>query len=94
MSCVGLTHPLDVCWLYLKEASFVFYHFQIYKGSYIAGVVFIVTEYHEIKRHIKCIYVSTCEAVRQNFELHIHYRTPAVNRLSFHLEYDQCICFK
>ena len=38
--------------------------------------------------------MSTCEAVRQNFELHIHYRTPAVKRLSFHLEYDQCICFK
>ncbi|XP_074305335.1 uncharacterized protein LOC141640430 [Silene latifolia] len=47
----------------------------------------------EIKRYYDCRYLSACEAVWRIFVFDIHYRTPAVERLQFHLPGEQSVVF-
>ncbi|KAK9705328.1 hypothetical protein RND81_07G048700 [Saponaria officinalis] len=47
----------------------------------------------EIKMYYDCRYVSACEAVWRIFGFEIHYRTPPVQRLSFHLPDEQSVLF-
>ncbi|XP_074297194.1 uncharacterized protein LOC141627892 [Silene latifolia] len=47
----------------------------------------------EIKRYYDCRYLSACEAVWRIFAFDIHYRTPAVERLQFHLPGEQSVVF-
>lgn len=48
----------------------------------------------EIKRFYDCRYISPCEAVWRLFKFDIHYRTPSVERLTFHLLNQQSIMFQ
>ena len=47
----------------------------------------------EIKAFYDCRYLSACEAAWRIFGFEIHYRTPSVERLSFHLEGEQPVVF-
>ncbi|XP_057249974.1 uncharacterized protein LOC125496547 [Beta vulgaris subsp. vulgaris] len=47
----------------------------------------------EIKMYYDCRYISPCEAMWRIFGFPIHYRTPAVERLSFHLPNEQTVVF-
>lgn len=48
----------------------------------------------EIKKYYDCRYVSACEAAWRIFSYDIHYRTPSVERLSFHLPGEQSVVFR
>ncbi|XP_057248262.1 uncharacterized protein LOC125493694 [Beta vulgaris subsp. vulgaris] len=50
-------------------------------------------EIDEIKMYYDCRYISACEAIWRIFGFSIHYRTPAVERLSFHLPGEQTVLF-
>ncbi|XP_074267178.1 uncharacterized protein LOC141590483 [Silene latifolia] len=47
----------------------------------------------EIKRFYDCRYISACEASWRIFAFDTHYRTPPVQRLSFHLPNEQSVVF-
>ena len=47
----------------------------------------------EIKAFYDCRYLSACEAAWRMFSFEIHYRTPSVERLSFHLEGEAPVVF-
>ncbi|XP_074310503.1 uncharacterized protein LOC141646530 [Silene latifolia] len=49
--------------------------------------------FDEIKRFYDCRYLSACEAAWRIFGFDIHYRTPAVERLQYHLPDEQPIVF-
>ncbi|XP_074300786.1 uncharacterized protein LOC141632106 [Silene latifolia] len=49
--------------------------------------------FDEIKRYYDCRYLSACEAAWRLFGFEIHYRTPAVERLQYHLPDEQPIFF-
>ncbi|XP_074288915.1 uncharacterized protein LOC141614060 [Silene latifolia] len=49
--------------------------------------------FDEIKRFYDCRYLSACEATWRIFGFDIHYRTPAVERLQYHLPDEQPIVF-
>ncbi|KAF7841212.1 uncharacterized protein G2W53_003510 [Senna tora] len=53
-----------------------------------------VNDVDEIKMYYDCRYVSACEAAWRIFSFHIQYRTPSVERLSFHLPGEQSIVFR
>ncbi|GJZ30839.1 hypothetical protein Tco_0575886 [Tanacetum coccineum] len=48
----------------------------------------------EIKKYYDCRYISACEASWRIFRYDIHYRTPSVERLPFHLPGEQNIVFE
>ncbi|XP_071695626.1 uncharacterized protein [Rutidosis leptorrhynchoides] len=48
----------------------------------------------EIKEYYDCRYISACEAAWRIFGNEIHYRTHAVERLSFHLPNEQPVVFE
>lgn len=48
----------------------------------------------EVGEFYNCRYISACEACWRLFGYDIHYRTPSVERLSFHLEHKQPVVFK
>nr|GEX23790.1 hypothetical protein [Tanacetum cinerariifolium] len=47
----------------------------------------------EIKANLDCRYLSTCEAVWRLFGFEVHYKTPSVERLSFHLPGKQQVLY-
>ncbi|KAH9611470.1 hypothetical protein KSS87_003203 [Heliosperma pusillum] len=47
----------------------------------------------EIKRYYDCRYISACEAVWRIFGFHIHYKSPSVERLHYHLSGEQPVVF-
>ena len=47
----------------------------------------------EIRAYLDCRYLSACEAAWRLFGFEIHYRTPSVERLSFHLEGEQQVVY-
>ncbi|KAH9605570.1 hypothetical protein KSS87_016782 [Heliosperma pusillum] len=47
----------------------------------------------EIKRYYDCRYISACEAVWRIFGFHIHFKTPSVERLHYHLPGEQPVVF-
>ncbi|XP_074283181.1 uncharacterized protein LOC141607727 [Silene latifolia] len=47
----------------------------------------------EIRRFYDCRYISACESVWRIFSFSIHFRTPAVERLQFHLPDQQSVVF-
>ncbi|XP_074297857.1 uncharacterized protein LOC141628648 [Silene latifolia] len=47
----------------------------------------------EIRRFYDCRYISACESVWRIFSFNIHFRTPAVERLQFHLPDQQSVVF-
>ncbi|XP_074318232.1 uncharacterized protein LOC141655028 [Silene latifolia] len=49
--------------------------------------------FDEIKRFYDCRYICACEAAWRIFGFDIHYRTPAVERLQYHLPDEQPIVF-
>lgn len=49
---------------------------------------------NEIKQYHDCRYISPCEACRRIFSFPIHGRSPAVERLYFHLPNEQSVFFK
>ena len=53
-----------------------------------------MTDTDEVKEYLNCRYVSAIEACWRIFEFEIHYRQPAVQRLSFHIENQQPVVFK
>ncbi|GJY82215.1 putative PIF1 DNA helicase/replication protein A1-like protein [Tanacetum coccineum] len=50
-------------------------------------------EVDEIKDYLNCRYVSASEAAWRIYGFDIHYRTPAVERLPFHLKDEQSVIF-
>lgn len=48
----------------------------------------------EVKMYYDCRYISPCEAAWRIFGFDIHYRSPAVERLSFHLPGEQNVVFE
>ncbi|GJX85870.1 hypothetical protein Tco_0336644 [Tanacetum coccineum] len=50
-------------------------------------------EVDEIKDFYDCRYLSACEAAWRVYGFDIHYRTPPVERLPFHLEDEQSVIF-
>ncbi|KAL6581948.1 hypothetical protein OROMI_005962 [Orobanche minor] len=80
---------------YCNQSRSLKYLFKyISKGSDMTGVKFVGERDDEIKKYESCRYVSACEAIWKIFSFDLHYRTPAVERLSFHLEDEQGISFK
>ena len=53
-----------------------------------------MTDTDEVKAYLNCRYVSAIEACWRIFEFEIHYRQPAIQRLSFHIENQQPVVFK
>ncbi|KAL7616464.1 hypothetical protein Lser_V15G00051 [Lactuca serriola] len=51
-------------------------------------------DHDEIGEFYNCRYISACEACWRLFGYDIHYRTPPVERLSFHLEHKVPVVFK
>ncbi|KAK9675816.1 hypothetical protein RND81_11G033300 [Saponaria officinalis] len=51
------------------------------------------TDIDEIKSYYDCRYVSACEAAWRIFGFEIHYRTPSVERLNFHLPNEQSVIY-
>ncbi|XP_074300820.1 uncharacterized protein LOC141632144 [Silene latifolia] len=49
--------------------------------------------FDEIKRFYDCRYLSACEVAWRLFGFEIHYRTPAVERLQYHLRDEQPVVF-
>ncbi|KAK9698409.1 hypothetical protein RND81_08G102300 [Saponaria officinalis] len=47
----------------------------------------------EIKMYYDCRYISACEAAWRIFGFDIHYRTPSVQRLNFHLPGEQSVVY-
>ncbi|KAH9613206.1 hypothetical protein KSS87_004398 [Heliosperma pusillum] len=47
----------------------------------------------EIKRYYDCRYIYACEAVWRIFRFHIHFKTPSVERLHYHLPGEQPVVF-
>lgn len=47
----------------------------------------------EVKNFYNCRYISPCEAIWRINSFDIHYRTPSVQRLSYHLPGEQSIIF-
>ncbi|KAK1369283.1 hypothetical protein POM88_035375 [Heracleum sosnowskyi] len=47
----------------------------------------------EIQNYLACRYLSSCEACWRIFDYPIHYRKPVVQKLIFHLEKEQNICY-
>ncbi|GJT19857.1 ATP-dependent DNA helicase PIF1-like protein [Tanacetum coccineum] len=50
-------------------------------------------EVDEIKDYLNCSYISSCEAAWRIYGFDIHYRTPFVERLTFHLKDEQQVVF-
>ncbi|GJX94396.1 ATP-dependent DNA helicase PIF1-like protein [Tanacetum coccineum] len=50
-------------------------------------------EVDEIKDYLNCRYLSACEAAWRIYRFGIHYRTPFVKRLPFHLKDEQQVIF-
>ncbi|XP_057248900.1 uncharacterized protein LOC125494758 [Beta vulgaris subsp. vulgaris] len=50
-------------------------------------------EMDEIKMYYDCRYISPCEAMWRSLGFTIHYRTPTVERLSFHLRDEQTVLY-
>nr|GEX65065.1 reverse transcriptase domain-containing protein [Tanacetum cinerariifolium] len=50
-------------------------------------------EVDEIKDYLKCRYLSACEAAWRIYGFKIHYRTPSVERLPFHLKDEHQVIF-
>ncbi|XP_039690573.1 uncharacterized protein [Medicago truncatula] len=53
-----------------------------------------ITMVDEVKTFLDCRYVSACEACWRIFNFDIHYRNPAVMRLSFHLPEEHSITLR
>ncbi|XP_057799073.1 uncharacterized protein LOC131014899 [Salvia miltiorrhiza] len=66
----------------------------ITKASDRMGAKITNTNNDEISEYIDCRYISACEAMWRIFEFPIHYRTPRVERLYFHLEGEQNCVFR
>lgn len=47
----------------------------------------------EVKQYLNCKYISPCETCRRIFIFPIHWRTPTIERLYFHLPGEQSILF-
>jgi len=47
----------------------------------------------EIKMYYDCRYLSACEAAWRIFSFDVNFRQPSVQRLSFHLENEQCVIY-
>ena len=52
-----------------------------------------ISDVDEIKSYLDCRYISACEACWRIYQFDIHYRTPAVERLSFHLQDEHTVTF-
>lgn len=52
-----------------------------------------VPELDEITQYHNCRYISACEAAWRLFGFAIHYRSPSVERLSFHLPNQQSVIY-
>ncbi|KAL0453518.1 UNVERIFIED_CONTAM: hypothetical protein Slati_1329900 [Sesamum latifolium] len=78
------------CWPGKDRATFV-----IKENVSIDGVTksTIVNEVDEIKRYLDARYVSASEVSWRIFEFDIQYRSPGVERLSFHLPDEQNVIF-
>ncbi|KAK9073129.1 hypothetical protein SSX86_007452 [Deinandra increscens subsp. villosa] len=85
-----------------NQGSSIKYLFKyINKGPDRANVKFVQTgnedsndePVDEIKNHFNCRYVSACEAAWRIHEFPVHYRTPSVIRLPFHLPGQQQVVF-
>ncbi|GKB34511.1 hypothetical protein Tco_0879453, partial [Tanacetum coccineum] len=50
-------------------------------------------EVDEVQDYYDCRYLSACEAAWRIYGFDIHYRTPSVERLPFHLENEQSVIF-
>nr|GFA08156.1 hypothetical protein [Tanacetum cinerariifolium] len=50
-------------------------------------------EVDEIKYFLNCRYLSACEAAWRIYGFEIHYRTPSIKRLPFHLKDEQQVIF-
>ncbi|GKF69378.1 hypothetical protein Tco_0202435, partial [Tanacetum coccineum] len=50
-------------------------------------------EVDEIKDYLNCRYLSSCEAAWRIYGFDIHYRTPSVERIPFHLKDEQQVIF-
>lgn len=50
-------------------------------------------KYEEFEQWYDCRYLSACEACWRIFAFDIHYRTPSIERLSFHVEGGQPIVY-
>ncbi|GJW25506.1 putative PIF1 DNA helicase/replication protein A1-like protein [Tanacetum coccineum] len=50
-------------------------------------------EVDEIKDYLNCRYLSSCEAAWRIYGFDIHYKTPSVERLPFHLKDEQQVIF-
>ena len=52
-----------------------------------------INDVDEIKSYLDCRYISTCEACWRIYQFDIHYRNPAVEQLSFHLQDEHTVTF-
>ncbi|GJV90403.1 ATP-dependent DNA helicase PIF1-like protein, partial [Tanacetum coccineum] len=66
---------------------------QLYESVTMADGQTVQKHVDEIKAFYDCRYISTCEAAWRIFGFKIHYRTPYVERLSFHLPGEQQVVY-
>ncbi|KAL6584543.1 hypothetical protein OROMI_003832 [Orobanche minor] len=80
---------------YCNQGQSIKYLFKyINKASDRIGARITNTNNDEISEYVDCRYISACEAMWRIFEFPIHYRTPHVERFSFHLEGEQTCVFR
>ncbi|GKB49987.1 hypothetical protein Tco_0900740 [Tanacetum coccineum] len=75
---------------YCNQVGSIKYLFKyINKGPDRVSATIDGEEVDEIKDYLNCRYLSACEAAWRIYGFDIHYRTPSVERLPFHLKDEQ-----
>ncbi|GKE13369.1 putative DNA helicase, partial [Tanacetum coccineum] len=79
---------------YYNQVGSIKYLFKyINKGPDRVSATIDGEEVDEIKDYLNCRYLSACEATWRIYGFDIHYRTPSVERLPFHLKDEQQVIF-
>nr|GFA45346.1 hypothetical protein [Tanacetum cinerariifolium] len=79
---------------YCNKVGSVKYLFKyINKGPNKVTATIDGEEVDEIKDYLNCRYLSSCETAWRVYGFDIHYRTPSIERLPFHLKYEQHVIF-
>ncbi|GJU06527.1 DNA helicase PIF1, ATP-dependent [Tanacetum coccineum] len=79
---------------YCNQVGSIKYLFKyINKGPDRVTATIDGEEVDEIKDYLNCRYLSSCKAAWRIYGFDIHYRTPSVERLLFHLKHEQQVIF-
>ncbi|GKB67336.1 ATP-dependent DNA helicase RRM3-like protein [Tanacetum coccineum] len=79
--------------IYTTAGSMKYLFKYINKGPDRVTATIDGEEVNEIKDYLNCRYLSSCEADWRIYGFDIHYRTPSIERIPFHLKDEQQVIF-